>query len=179
MDYQQNVDIAKKSSRQFIIEVIIFAGIAIIAFQVWSRFNPTTRATINTSKQENSIAADRYEVLKERFKTPQKVIGVENLDAIVFEGGVYVALLFNTQVANDTSKRQEVEQFIKNNLIGQEVTVIMPTKNAFIAGYCCRNQNVDDPSIPQSVKDSEHFFGQVYFNGELLNEKFGYYQKTN
>lgn len=179
MEVSQPLEIKqpKKPRSYFILELVLVAIVLIVAYSAdrEARFGPSERALTEQRNQENSAAAERYTILSERFKDPQKVISVSDF-TLVFENNLHVTLMYTEEKINDQTSRQEFEKYANENLVGKEVMLELPPKIYFINHYCCYEKGDEEhlaADIWEQTHDRDHTRAFVYFNGEMLNEKFG------
>src|SRR3972149_1029920 len=141
--------------------LIIAATIALSpSYQEW--FSPQARQARIQHKQENNAAKERYAVLSERFKQPQTVQKVINREHLFLDDVTSVTVFYQRAGDQTYEKRLAFENYIKENVIGKQVTIKLPPEDFFVNNYCCYGKGENIDSVP----------AYVYFNGFLLNDYF-------
>ena len=150
-----------KYKNYLIFAILLMLGIIIVLPQYDTRWSPDARQKEKQQRETNSIqqkaAKERYLVLSERFKNPQKVLKVHNKNTLFIDETTSVIV----PVDHDYDKREEFEEFANKNLIGKEIMIELPPIDFFIKNYCCYGKG-------SSV---DNFWGNIYYEGKLINKK--------
>lgn len=156
----------------FLRDVIIFAVVAIIAFQIYSYYNALASQVAYKQEEKAQInnLEERYDFFENKFREPQKVVSAA-IGKLELEDNIYVSFSYQMADAFDYGKQDAFDKYAQENLIGQEVTVVLPPKDDFLM-----------PTMFLYADDSlgsEYLNATVYFKGESLNEKFGFIDPNN
>ena len=112
------------------------------------------------AKYEKIAAEERYEILSERFKSPQKVISIHNLYILILDNKTSINLYLDGE-STSTEKRREFETFANLNIVGKEVNIQLVEKEIFLRNYCCYGKG----------GSKDFVFAHVYFEEELINDR--------
>lgn len=138
--------------------------------------------------EKEAMLRAHYDLFVEKFKKPQKIVGLQS-DRLVTSDYYELALHWNDVLPDKVSV--ELGDFVAT-LIGQEVTVVMPTYEEFKKDYDGAYKfdlwvgedlyihdgdgkeimTVPRPTDPKYKKYIGIVRAKVYYNGELLNTKF-------
>lgn len=144
------------------------------------------------NKEENNIKEAtiraHYDLLVEEFKQPQKIVGLQS-NRLVTEDYYELALVWDVVLQDNVSVA--LSNFVET-LIGEEAMVVMPSYEEFVKTYDGADKfqdyrgqtlyihdgqgqeikTVPRPTDPTYKKYMGIVRAQVYYEGELLNDKF-------
>lgn len=142
-----------------IIFVLVFAGSRYFSIK------SNDRQSKEISEKEENIRVTtinrEYQILSTKFLEPQKVTRILS-NGLVLESGTVIRFM-PAGAGNVSSNMDKFDRFDKYGysvLIGNSVSVVLPEEDFFLNKFMADNMS--------------EIYADVYFDGEYINEKFGF-----
>ena len=160
----------KNKKPDFLVDLIISSVILFLFVSVYgySLVMKSENESYKSNQEAINSLERKYDEISLRFKEPQKILNVKYYGQLELEGDLIISFRYQMKDAFDFEKRDVFAKYAKENLIGEYITVVLPPK------YLFTDFSKNMYSDGGEVLPYEYITATVYFNGESLNDKFGF-----
>lgn len=148
-------------------------GVLFLSVSFYSYLSPTA---LNLRKEQNTrinTFKSRYDVLNERFKLPQIVVGLSGVETLILDDNTFVDIMYPYTLEGhpfipEYESRMAFKQFLEKNVVGKQVMIKLPPEDFFLKNYCCIGKEGGE-SYPEVAK-RDIISAFVTFEGISLND---------